>query len=126
MKRPTECWNAYSVAASPRSALWFFSDSERAAQLAGEHRVDAGLHLNFTLPFSSPECQSNLREHQRKLIVYLTSYPLARVIFHPGLVRAFEYVVKAQLEEFSHLFGRLPERLDGHHHMHLCTNVLVG
>ena len=41
-------------------------------------------------------------------------------------MRSFEYVVSAQLEEFCRLYGRMPQRLDGHHHMHLCANVLVG
>jgi hypothetical protein len=46
------------------------------------------------------------------------------VVFHPGLVRAFEYVVRAQLDEFRRLYGAEPKKLDGHHHMHLCENVL--
>jgi hypothetical protein len=48
------------------------------------------------------------------------------MIFHPGLAGSFEYVVKAQLEEFSRLYGAAAERIDGHHHMHLCANVLVA
>jgi len=108
------------------SAMVFMSDSERSAQLAREHGVDAGLHLNFSLPFSLPQCPANLREHQRKLASYLTRHPLARVIFHPGLVNAFDYVAKAQLEEFGRLFGSFPKRVDGHHHLHLCANVLFG
>ena len=47
-------------------------------------------------------------------------------MFHPGLVRSFEYVVSAQLDEFLRLYGDEPTRVDGHHHMHLCSNVLHG
>ena len=47
-------------------------------------------------------------------------------MLHPGLTRSFEYVVKAQLDEFSRLYGAKPNRIDGHHHMHLCANVLLG
>jgi hypothetical protein len=35
-------------------------------------------------------------------------------------------VVSAQIEEFCRLYGEAPARLDGHHHMHLCANVLLG
>jgi hypothetical protein len=102
------------------------ADSERAGGLAREHGIDAGLHLNFSLPFSAPACPSGLLEHQRRVASYLLKHPLARVIFHPGLVGSFEYVVKAQLEEFARLYSAAPERMDGHHHLHLCANVLLA
>src|SRR5439155_8191496 len=76
--------------------------------------------------FSSADCLAQLAEHQRKLATYLRRRPLARVIFHPGLAASFEYVVAAQLDEFRRLYGTAPERLDGHHHMHLCANVLLA
>ena len=113
-------------AVSSVSAMVFMEDSERAAAMAREQGVDAGLHLNFTTPFSSPDCPAQLVERQRKLAAYLRRHPLARVIFHPGLADSFEYVVRAQREEFRRLYGAEPERLDGHHHMHLCANVLLG
>jgi len=108
------------------SAMVFMSDTERSALLAREHAVDAGLHLNLTLPFSDQACPSKLIERQRKLVGFLTRHPLARVVFHPGLMNSFEYVVKFQLDEFGRLYGRPPERIDGHHHVHLCANVLFG
>src|SRR5262249_54571318 len=40
--------------------------------------------------------------------------------------RSFEYVVAAQRDEFTRIYGRDPGRLDGHHHMHLCSNVLLA
>src|SRR5207245_11014290 len=67
-----------------------------------------------------------LAEYQRKLANYLRRHPLARVIFHPGLVASFEYAVAAQRDEFRRLYGVEPKRLDGHHHMHLCANVFFG
>ncbi len=105
------------------SAMVFMEDTERAAQLAKEHKVDAGLHLNLSLTFSSPACPSKLREEQRKLVVYLTRHPLARVLFNPWLENSFEYVVRTQLAEFARVFGGPAERIDGHHHLHLCANV---
>jgi chitin disaccharide deacetylase len=113
-------------AISAVSAMVFMEDSERAAAIARESGIDAGLHLNFTTPFSGPNCPARLREHQQALAAYLLRHPFARVVFHPGLVRSFEYVVAAQCDEFRHVYGAEPKRLDGHHHMHLCANVLLG
>ena len=41
-------------AVSSVSAMVFMQDSERAAGIAREHGIEAGLHLNFTTPFSAP------------------------------------------------------------------------
>jgi chitin disaccharide deacetylase len=105
------------------SAMVFMEDSERAAQISQDRGIDTGLHLNLTASLTSGHCSERLAEHQRRLIKYLRCHPLARVVFHPGLTGSFEYVVKSQIEEFQRLFGQSPTRLDGHHHMHLCSNV---
>jgi hypothetical protein len=104
----------------------FMEDSERAAEIALEYNVDVGLHLNFTTPFQSPGCPAWLVERQYELSEYLKRHPFARVFYHPRLARSFEDIVAAQLDEFRRLYHRAPERLDGHHHMHLCANVLFG
>jgi chitin disaccharide deacetylase len=106
------------------SAMVFMEDSERALGIARDCDIDTGLHLNFSAPFTSGACPAKLAAHQCKLVAYLRRHPLARVLFHPGLADSFEYSVKSQLEAFQDLFGNAPERLDGHHHMHLCANVL--
>lgn len=108
------------------SAMVFMGDSERAAAIAKENAIDAGLHLNFTTPFSAPDCPTRLAEHQQRLSRCLLRHRLAQVVFYPMLTRSFEYVVSAQLDEFCRLYGAPPQRLDGHHHMHLCANVLLG
>ncbi len=113
-------------ALSSVSAMVFMEDSERAAVMARESGIDAGLHLNFTTPFSAPSCPAQLQERQRELAAYLLRHSFARAVFHPGLARSFEYVVAAQRDEFCRLYGAEPKRLDGHHHMHLCANVLLG
>lgn len=110
-------------AVSSVSAMVWMEDSERAAVLARQQVVDAGLHLNLTTPFSAPRVPAVLADHQQKLGRFLMSYRFARVLYHPGLESAFDYVVKAQLEEFERLYGVPPNRVDGHHHMHLCANV---
>lgn len=111
-------------AVSSVSAMMFMEDSAQAAELARRHGVDAGLHLNFTARFSARECPDRIREQQGKLSRYLKSHRFAPAIYHPGLCAAFEYVVKAQLDEYERLYGAPANRIDGHHHMHLCANVL--
>lgn len=107
------------------SAMVFMEDSERAAIIARDFGVDSGLHLNLTTAFSGRGCSSRLRECQEKIARYLLRHRLAQTLFHPGLTKEFEYVVKTQLDEFVRLYGVAPRRLDGHHHMHLCANVML-
>ncbi len=104
----------------------FMEDSKRAADLARERKVDCGLHLNFTMPFSSLECPSRLREHHARVVHYLRRSRLAQTVYHPGLAASFRYVTEAQIEEYERSFGGAPRRIDGHHHMHLCANVLFA
>lgn len=108
------------------SAMVFMEDSERAATVALEQGVDAGLHLNFTTSFSAPGCPAQLLKHQQEVAKYLSRSRFAHAIFHPGLMRSFEYVVRVQLDEFCRLYQGPPGRVDGHHHMHLSANVLLG
>ena len=88
-------------AVSSVSAMMFMKDSERSAAIARERRIDTGLHLNLTTKFSVAGCPSRLMEHQERLAKYLRGWRLAQAVFHPGLIRSFEYVVAAQLEEFE-------------------------
>lgn len=120
--RALECMLRGAV--SSVSAMVFMEGSERAAALAREHDVDCGLHLNLTTSFSARESSSRLQEHQRKLSSFLRSHRLASVVYQPFLANSFEYVVRAQLEEFERLYGSPARRFDGHHHMHLCANVV--
>jgi chitin disaccharide deacetylase len=108
------------------SAMVFMEDSERAAAIARDHGIDTGLHLNFTSSLSGLGVPSQLVEHQKRVAQYLLRHRFSQIMFHPGLSRSFEYVVAAQRDEFIRLYGQEPERLDGHHHMHLCANVLFG
>jgi hypothetical protein len=122
--RTFECFLHGSI--SSVSAMVFMEDSERAAAMARGRGIDAGLHLNFTTPFSAPSSPARLAQRQGELAAYLRRHRFATVVYHPGLSRCFEYVMAAQLEEFGRLYGAAPGRLDGHHHMHLCANVLLG
>lgn len=120
--RSLECLHHKVV--SSVSAMMFMEDSERAASLTHEYGVDTGLHLNFTMAFSALHSSHRLVEHQQRLCRFLKSHRLAPVLYHPGLVASFEYVVKAQLDEYERLYVVPANRIDGHHHMHLCDNVL--
>ena len=121
--RILEC--CYVGAVSSVSAMVFMEDSERAAELAREKRIDAGLHLNFTTQFTASNCPAGLRERQQQLGRHLLRHRLAQIVFHPGLMRSFKYLVAAQIDEFWRIYGTEPARLDGHHHMHLCANVVL-
>lgn len=114
---------AVGGAVSSVSAMVFMEDSERAAVLARERGIDAGLHINLTTPFSAPGCPAALLVHQQRLARYLRSHRRLQCVYAPWLSRSFEYVVMAQRDEFRRLFGADPDHLDGHHHMHLCANV---
>jgi predicted glycoside hydrolase/deacetylase ChbG (UPF0249 family) len=103
----------------------FMEDSERAAEIARDQGIEGGLHLNFTMPFSGRSIPAALTERQQHIARHLLRHRLAQIVFHPGLIRSFEYVARAQLDEFHRLYRAMPERIDGHHHMHLCANVLM-
>jgi predicted glycoside hydrolase/deacetylase ChbG (UPF0249 family) len=112
-------------AVSSVSAMVFMEDSERAAEIAAGHGIDTGLHLNFTAPFTASSRPSRLAEHQRRVTAHLRRHRWAQTVFHPGLVRSFQYVVSSQIDEYRRVYDTEPRRLDGHHHMHLCANVLL-
>ncbi len=120
--RTLSCFRAGAV--SSVSAMVFMADSDRAAETARFHSMDAGLHLNFTTTYSVRHCPPQLKEHQQEIARTLSAHRFAAALYHPRLTASFEYVAKAQLEEYERLYGAAAARLDGHHHMHLCANVL--
>jgi predicted glycoside hydrolase/deacetylase ChbG (UPF0249 family) len=117
-----DCINVGTV--SSVSAMVFMEDSARAADIGREQGIDVGLHLNFTTSFSQSDYPPQLMERHQKLARYLRRHRMAQIMFHPGLTNTFEYVVQAQMDEYQRLYGVRPGRIDGHHHMHLCANVL--
>jgi hypothetical protein len=121
--RTFECFQHGGL--SSASGMVFMQDSARAASIATEKGLDIGLHLNLTAPFSAPEVPTRLAAHHQKLREYLRAHRFARLLYSPGLASSFEYVVASQLDEFGRLYGRTPDRIDGHHHMHLSANVLL-
>jgi len=119
-----ECFSNDRITSA--SAMVFMEDSERAASLALRNSFEVGLHLNFTQPFSASNIPSKLREHQNRLVSYLTKHKIFQVIYNPLLANSFNFVFQSQQEEFIRLYGRSPDYYNGHHHMHLCDNVLAS
>jgi predicted glycoside hydrolase/deacetylase ChbG (UPF0249 family) len=109
------------------SAMVFMHDSKRAARLAKKYHLDdVGLHLNFSEEFTEATCPATLKEHHRRIIKFLRSKKYAQLLYNPFLRKAFGYSYEAQAAEFARLFEKAPSHIDGHHHMHLCANLLFS
>jgi chitin disaccharide deacetylase len=109
------------------SAMVFMQDSKRAARLAKDYELDdVGLHLNFSEELTDWSCSEELREHHGRIIRFLKRNKYAQLLYNPFLRKAFAYCYDAQVEEFVRLFEKSPSHIDGHHHMHLCANVLLS
>lgn len=107
------------------SAMVFMADSERAARLAIDARIPTGLHLNLSERFSAANVPAATRASHERLCRFFSRGRYAVVLYHPLLAPAFRDAVDAQLREFARLFGRFPAHVDGHHHLHLATNILL-
>jgi chitin disaccharide deacetylase len=107
------------------SAMVFMEDSERAAGLARANGLDVGLHLNFTTPFNGIVSDRTLMADHRRIARFLRPQKLIRLVYHPALREDFKYAYRRQVEEYERLYGGPPSRIDGHHHMHLCANMLI-
>jgi predicted glycoside hydrolase/deacetylase ChbG (UPF0249 family) len=108
------------------SAMVFMKDSERAAELAKENDLDAGLHLNFAEKFTGSRVPTALREYHDRIVRFLMRNRYSQLLYNPFLRKEFSYSCEAQAEEFTRLFGKAPSHIDGHHHMHLCANLLLS
>jgi predicted glycoside hydrolase/deacetylase ChbG (UPF0249 family) len=107
------------------SAMVFMEDSERAAELAKENELDVGLHVNFAEPFTGKNHPAELDHYHGRTVRYLMGNKYAQLVYNPFLRKEFAYSYRAQSEEFVRLFGGPPSHIDGHHHMHLCANMLL-
>jgi hypothetical protein len=108
------------------SAMVFMEDSARAAEIARANDLDIGLHLNLTQPFTGIGRNGLLEERQKRIAGHLLGHKYRPVFYNPALKNDFLYVYDMQVDEFSRLYGKTPSRIDGHHHMHLCANVLCA
>lgn len=106
------------------SAMVFMKDSERAAELARENNIDVGLHLNLTEEFTVKVCPRLLQRSQEKIRRFLKGARYSQLLYNPFLRKEASYCYEAQAAEFERLYGKPPSHVDGHHHMHLCGNML--
>lgn len=100
-------------------------DSDRAAQIAKDAGIDVGLHLNLSQRFTGQFRAVMLQEYHDRIVRFLTMNRYALLLYNPFLRKQFNYVYQAQVMEFRRLYGRPPSHIDGHHHKHLCTNILL-
>jgi predicted glycoside hydrolase/deacetylase ChbG (UPF0249 family) len=108
------------------SAMMFMEDSERAAKLAKQNDFDVGLHLNFDEPFTGGNSPAELGEYHGRTVRYLMGNKYTQLVYNPFLRREFAYSYEAQAAEFVRLYRKPPSHIDGHHHMHLCANILLS
>jgi chitin disaccharide deacetylase len=108
------------------SAMVFMEDSERAAGLAKENELDVGLHLNFTDKFTSNQQPRALANYHHKIVRFLRGNKYSQLLYNPFLRKEFVWSYEAQSEEFERLYSKPPSHVDGHHHMHLCANLLLS
>lgn len=108
------------------TAMVFMADSRRAAELAIQAGLDTGLHLNFDTPFTETDCPDSVRQSHQLVGRWLRTGKYAQLVYNPFLRGHFRRVYAAQVDEFARLYGRDPSHMDGHHHLHLCINMLVG
>jgi chitin disaccharide deacetylase len=106
------------------SAMVFMKDSQRAADLAKENGVDVGLHLNLTEKFTANTCPLVVRHAHERIARYLISAKYSQLLYNPFLTKEISHSYEAQAAEFERLYGNRPSHVDGHHHMHLCGNLL--
>jgi predicted glycoside hydrolase/deacetylase ChbG (UPF0249 family) len=107
------------------SAMVFMEDSARAAEIAKESGIDVGLHINLTQRFSAEVRVKSLEANHNRVAGFLASHKYAFLVYNPALRKQFRYVYQAQVDEFVRLYGKAPSHFDGHHHQHLCSNMLV-
>ena len=111
---------------SSASAMVFMVDSRRAAESAIAAGMETGLHLNLDLPFDGAETSSRLRERQLRIAGHFRGGTWwSQLVYNPFLKKDFDYVFKAQYQEYGRLFGKEPAQIDGHNHRHLCANMLI-
>ena len=109
------------------SAMVFMEDSERAAELAKENELDVGLHLNFTDRFTANQSAGIAWQIiMAKSSTFLGGTNMSQLLYNPFLRKEFAYSYEAQAEEFARLYSKPPSHIDGHHHMHLCANILLS
>jgi chitin disaccharide deacetylase len=104
----------------------FMQDSSGPRSSQKIKEMDGRLHFNFSEEFTDGRCPRRLGDNQGRIVRFLRRNSYSQLLYNPSLRRAFFYSYHAQMEEFIRLFGKQPSHIDGHHHMHLCANLLLS
>ena len=67
----------------------------------------------------------NFDGKHESLASFLSKNKYALLLYNPLLKKKFEYVYRSQFESYVCLYGKIPSHIDGHEHMHLCSNMLI-
>lgn len=121
---PEECFRRGSLDSA--SGMVFMRDSERAAERAKSLGLNVGLHLNFTEIFSDPPKDARILIALRRVARHLKASKFSWMVFNPILRREFRLLCESQIKEYERLYDRRVSRIDGHQHMHLNANVILG
>ncbi len=118
------CFGAGQITSA--TAMMYMEDSDRAAELALEHDLPVGLHLNFTDRFSGASVPDPVRRRQAKACEIFGGggMRLRSWTYDPRIQGLVEAAVGDQLERFRALYGREPTHVDGHNHVQACPNVV--
>jgi len=108
------------------TAMVHMADSERAASLARERGLPTGLHLNLIEPFTGSSMAPRVREEQERVCRHFASKHRLRWLYDPRIGGPLRRTIEDQLNEFERLYGGPPTHFDGHRHMHLSLNVVLG
>ncbi len=103
---------------SSGSAMVWMRDSARAAHLARDRGLPAGLHLNLTLPFDTANVPAPVRRRQLLLTEAFDSASWRGDNADRPSRQLLRDAVSDQLDQFIEQFGD-PTHLDGHHHVHV-------
>jgi predicted glycoside hydrolase/deacetylase ChbG (UPF0249 family) len=118
------CYGAGQITSA--SAMVFMADSERAAGLALNAGLDVGLHLNLSESFTGNGYSRSVQAQHNQIVRFIKFNRYSHLLYNPLLRHSISDVYEAQIEEFRRLYGKQPSHIDGHQHMHLCANVILG
>jgi predicted glycoside hydrolase/deacetylase ChbG (UPF0249 family) len=118
-----ECWLAKRISSS--TAMVHMADSARAAELAREHGLPVGLHLNLTTPYTDPGVPRGIAQRQAALVALFRDRR-RRWLPAPRHQAAIAACIGEQLTEFTRLYGRGPTHVDGHEHIQCSPTVFLS
>jgi chitin disaccharide deacetylase len=100
-------------------------DSEGTAELAKGNECTRD-YINFSQGFTAKKHSRVPSEYQFKRVRLLRRNKYLQVLYNPVSAKSISYLHQVQRQDFVRLLGGQPLHFEGHHHMHLCANVLLS